>query len=310
MKGFIKKITSNKKVFIALLFLIGFLIFIVVGAAKNRAAKKEEAQSSSNDNSVVSGDYVVVSNPSTISEDNALMRMQPGLTESYGKAPDGYIWNMDGTLMSLGDKSMTAEEVVYAYLNGLRTLDFSTAQKFSRGSSVVNRYSDYFDKTKVYNDDYYSSFTKNVYKYCLMSFYIKGVESSTIFAENKRVFTVKVNMIDLTDKDFWEKDKDKIYSNLRLYNRDQGDATKGEIYLYDYISRYYSSEDVAKRDVNFDIVVEKYPDLDTGWLVSIDTDVDNACRYADGKLIADYIRDKFNSEQDEYFRKKESSVEG
>ena len=120
--------------------------------------------------------------------------------------------------------------------------------------------------------------------------------SSSVFAENKQVFSVRVEMLDLTEKDFWYDDRVKIYKNLQLYDSDQSDSTRAEMYLYDYIADYYASDDAAKREVTFDLTVQRYPDLNTGWLVSVDTDVDNACRYADGKLVVSYIQEMYRDE--------------
>ena len=227
--------------------------------------------------------------------DNVLMSMQPDLIESYGKLPEGYIWDVDGSLLSKGDKSLSAEEVVYAYLNGLRTLDMSMVQKYSRGSVVIETYEGYFDESQK-NTDYTDQFMRNMYREALLSMEINGVENSSVFAENKQVFTVSVNMIDLTNKDFWQDDKLDIYKNLEIYGSDEADSAKTDIYLYNYILNYYKGEDVVKRDVSFDLTVQRYPDLDTGWLVSIDTDVDSACRYTDGKLVASYIREMYVDE--------------
>ena len=221
--------------------------------------------------------------------------MQPDLIESYGKLPEGYIWDVDGSLLSKGDKSLSAEEVVYAYLNGLRTLDMSMVQKYSRGSVVIETYEGYFDESQK-NTDYTDQFMRNMYREALLSMEINGVENSSVFAENKQVFTVSVNMIDLTNKDFWQDDKLDIYKNLEIYGSDEADSAKTDIYLYNYILNYYKGEDVVKRDVSFDLTVQRYPDLDTGWLVSIDTDVDSACRYTDGKLVASYIREMYVDE--------------
>ena len=135
-----------------------------------------------------------------------------------------------------------------------------------------------------------------MYRLCLLSMQVEGIDNTTVFAENKQVFTVRVSMLDLTQKEFWLDDKLEIYKNLRIYGSDQGDDTKSEIYLYDYINRYYESEQAKRREVRFDITLQKYPDLDTGWLVCIDTDVDSACRYADGTLVVNYIRQLYASE--------------
>ena len=227
--------------------------------------------------------------------DSLLLQMQDDLIKTYGQVPDGYIWDIDGTLLSLGDPDMTAEEVVYAYLNGLRTLDISSAQRYSRDSMVISTYESYFDETNR-NTDYTDQFLRNMYREALLSMEIEGIENASVFAENMQVFTVKVKMLDLTLKDFWFDDKMEIYRNLRVYDSDQNDSIRAEMYLYDYISNYYSSDDAAMRETTFDLTVQRYPDLNTGWLVSIDTDIDSACRYADGTLVVSYINEMYRDE--------------
>ena len=222
------------------------------------------------------------------------MQMQPELVKSYGKVPEGFIWESDGSLLSLGDKSMSAEDVVYAYLRGLSSLDISTVERYSRSSKVVESYSTYFDD-KNKNTDYMDQFLRTMYKESLLSLQVKGIESNAVFAANKQVFTVKVSMLDLTNKDFWKKDEMEIYKNLYLYDQDEADTTKSDIYLYNYISDYYKSDNAVLRDVTFDITVQKYPDLDSGWLVSIDNDVDDACSYKDGKLVVSYIKEMYRN---------------
>lgn len=227
--------------------------------------------------------------------DSLLLQMQDDLIKTYGQVPDGYIWDIDGTLLSLGDPDMTAEEVIYAYLNGLRTLDISSAQRYSRDSMVISTYESYFDETNR-NTDYTDQFLRNMYREALLSMEIEGIENASVFAENMQVFTVRVKMLDLTLKDFWFDDKMEIYRNLRVYDSDQNDSTRAEMYLYDYISNYYSSDDAAMRETTFDLTVQRYPDLNTGWLVSIDTDIDSACRYADGTLVVSYINEMYRDE--------------
>ena len=287
----LSKIRKNKVWWVVIGAALLVIFLIVFGSIENYNAQKKQEEVDKYTEEQLKAAGV----SSEDSNDSLLMQMQKDLEISYGDAPDGYIWNMDGTLMSLGDKSMSAEEVVYAYINGLKSLDFSAVQKYSRDSVVVGTYSGYFsdiDKSTDYND----SFTRNIYRECLLSMQVQGIENTSIFAENKQVFTVKVNMLDLTQKDFWLEDKETIYKNLKVYSSDQSDSTKAEIYLYDYISNYYASEDADRRDVTFDITLQKYPDLDTGWLVSVDTDVDSACRYADGKLVVNYINEEFSKE--------------
>lgn len=299
----IKKLLS-KKIWLAVIGVgILVIVFIIVGSVDNYNKQKEKEEIDR-----YTQKQLEIAGANQNSDDSLLMQMQPDLIKSYGKLPDGYIWNLDGTLLSLGDKSMSAEEVVYAYLNGLKSLDFSSVQKFSRDSVVVNTYENYFTELNK-STDYNDSFIRNIYRESLLSMQIDGIVNTSVFAENKQVFTVKVNMLDLTKKDFWLNDKEEIYKNLKIYSSDQSDSTKAEIYLYDYISRFYASGEADRRDVTFDITLQKYPDLDTGWLVSIDTDIDSACRYADGKLVVSYINEQFGKEGLDYLDALEATKE-
>lgn len=286
------KLLSNKKVLVVIV--LGIIVAIslgqgIISTVKDNKARQEALKRAEENKST----EVEISDSN--SEDAYLIQIQDSLIQSYGKLPEGYIWQTDGTLLSLGDKNMTAEEVVYAYFNGLRSLDISLAQKYSRGSRVVDTYSGYFDVSNQ-NTDYYTSFFKNMYKQCLLSLQVTGISDVSTFAENKQVFTVKLKMLDLTSKDFWEKDKETIYNNLYIYNTTESDSTKGEMYLYNYVLDYYKSTDAKLRDFDVNITVQKYSDLNTGWLVSIDTDVDNACKYSDGTTVIKHINSMYLSE--------------
>lgn len=286
MLDFIKE---HKKISIAVGVVLVLIIFIRGGiSARNEKLKQEEADALTKQLLEEANQGV------TDEEDSLLMQMQPELIESFGKVPDGFIWESDGTLLSLGDKSMSAEEVVYSYFRGLASLDISTVERYSRDSKVVESYSTYFD-SKNKNTDYMDQFLRNMYKECLLSLQIEGIDSNAVFAANKQVFTVKAKMLDLTNKDFWKKDEMEIYKNLYLYDQDESDTTKSDMYLYSYILDYYESGEALLRDVTFDITVEKYPDLDSGWLVSIDNDVDDACSYKDGKLVVSYIKELYRN---------------
>lgn len=290
IKGFFKV----KRNIIILVVVILVLIVVIRGIAGMRAEDKQQEETDAYTEQLLEqakeGDTEI--------SDSLLIQMQDDLITTYGQVPDGYVWDIDGELLSLGEKDMTAEDVVYSYLNGLRTLDFSTVQKYSRSSMVVDSYEGYFSETDK-NTDYTDQFLRNMYREALLSMQLIGIENSSIFAENKQVFSVRVEMLDLTDKDFWYDDRVKIYENLQLYDSDQSDSTRAEMYLYDYIADYYASDDAAKREVTFDLTVQRYPDLNTGWLVSVDTDIDNACRYADGKLVVSYIQEMYRDEGQE-----------
>lgn len=278
--------------------IIAFFIFVSAGGIINgineRNAKIEQEKSSDE----ILAELKKQQEEGKETSDSMLMKMQDELVQSYGELPKGYIWDMDGTLLSLGDKDMSAEDVVYAYFRALSTLDMSTVQRYSRDSVVVETYEGYYDE-KDKSTDYMDSFMRSMYSECLKSIKVNEIEDTTVFANNKQVFSVNVSMIDLTNKDFWYKDKEEIYKNLYMYDSEESDSTRGDMYLYDYILDYYKSDSVKTRDVSVDITVQKYPDLDSGWLVSIDTDVDDACKYSEGKLVVSFIKEEY---QDEGYR--------
>ena len=47
------------------------------------------------------------------------------------------------------------------------------------------------------------------------------------------------------------------------------------------------------RDVTFDLTIQRYPAQNSGWLVSIDKDLDNLLRNTDGVDVATYIREQY-----------------
>lgn len=289
--GIFKKIFSNRKLLVSVVLVILAMVYFTTGYISTKKEEKARIERKKEIDETIENAKKESGNVS----DNMILNMQDDLIESYGKLPEGYIWDIGGGLLSLGDTSMSAEDVVYSYLNGLRTLDMSMVQKYSRSSTVITTYEGYFDETQK-NTDYTDQFMRNMYREALLSMEVKGIDSASVFAENKQVFTVTVNMLDLTNKSFWEQDKIDIYKTLDIYGSGESDATKMDMYLYDYILQYYKSEEAIKRDVQFDLTLQRYPDLNTGWLVSIDTDVDSACRYADGKLVVSYIKDCYYDE--------------
>lgn len=280
--GFLEE---HKKLVIIVLIvgIIGTIGYVSVQEKKAAQAKKEADKKTE--------EMLKQTNKGGDESDNMLMKMQKDLEASYGKHPKGFIWDVDGTLLSLGDKKMSAEDVVQAFCKGVSNLDIDTMQRYSRGSSVVETYSGYFNE-KNKNTDYTDQFLRKMYKNCMKSVQVKSIENSGVFADNKKVFTVKCEMLDLTNKDFWRQDTDEIFDNLSAYDSGESDTTKADIYLYNYINKYYESADASTREVSLDITVQKYPDLDSGWLVSVDTDLNNAFQYKDGKLVVSYIREQ------------------
>ena len=201
--------------------------------------------------------------------------------------PDGFYINDNDELTSTGDPDMSSEEVLYAYIKGATMLDFDTVQKYSRKSKVVKSYTGYYD-----DNDYLKAFKRKMYKDALKSMTVTKIEDTALFAEYKCIYTVQFKMLDLTNKDFWKKDKDVLYANLQSYLKAESDSTKAKQYVYDYILQYYESGNATAKDVKIDFVLEKT--TDTGaWLVTGDEDLDNYCSYSDGELVYSNIFDSF-----------------
>lgn len=286
-------LTKDKKNIFIVLIVIAAVIFFVSGFKgflKERDAKRKQEQlealqtqqTPTGSNKVDYGVY-----------DSEVYKKQEALQLKYGTPPDGFLVDLDGTYVSLGDDS-TSEEVLYYFLNGVRTLDFETAQKYSKGSSVIQRYNNFFDPNLAKNASYVDTFYRNMYKEVLTSIQVKSILDTASFANNKKVYTVELEMLDLSDKSFWQNDKMEIYETLYIYSRDELDSTKSEQYVYDYVLNHYKSGNAVRKNVTVNITVEKYARLKTGWLVTIDKDIDDYCYYTDGNVVARYILRDFN----------------
>lgn len=288
---FIKKNKSFILIGLGVLALV-VLLFVTPAMRKNIQAKQEEERKIAQQKEEEEKKKQANQNQEGVGTDKYLMNMQPRLVERFGEAPEGFIRNIDGTLQSLGDKDMSAEDVLYAYIRALSILDFSTVEKYSRNSTVMKTYNEFFNSRNI-NTDYKDSFIRKMYKQTLLSIEMVGVENQAVFASNKVVYTVKLRMLDLSNKDFWLEDKDKIFQDLSVIDS-EGDDTKSENYIYNYIVDKYSKKGTKiTKDIVLDVTLEKFADLGSGFLVSIDKEIDDYARYKNGKLFSTYVLEQF-----------------
>jgi hypothetical protein len=292
---FLNSLKEDKRKFAVVIAVVIFILMFFKGCS-DTVKERQAIRNSLANAEVTTGTEDTVESTEVATEESVsslynqeLMNKQPDLNQKYGSLQDGFIWDYDGTVISLGDKNLTAEESMYAFLNGIRTLDFNSAQRYSKGSYVVSRYNEFFNSSDSRSDSYEENFYRNMYTLVLMSLQVHGVTNIATFADNKQVFTVELEIIDLSDKDFWLDDKEEIFDNMYIYDQEEEDDSKRSQYIYDYILNYYKSPNVKKRTVTANITVEKDATLDTGWLVTIDKDVDNYCYYTDGVSINKYI---------------------
>ena len=278
------KITKNHIITLAVVAgvigLIGFKSSLEKKASEEDAKQKakeaaEEYQRTHQQGTEFSYDYDAV--------------LQKNLVKKYGDPPEGFKWSVTGDLVAVGSDTMNAEDVLYTYLRSLSMLDFYTAQEYSEDSNVVSTYQDYYANYGI--EDYYDDFLRKQYKYALTTLEILQIGDTAVFADGTENVTVKLNMIDLTDKDFWLKDKDTLFDTLFNYKVYQDDDTKADQYLYDYIYKLYEKGSLPKKEVDVEIVLGK--SAGGGWLVTNDKELDAALGYDWGTDIAKFIQDEY-----------------
>ena len=217
---------------------------------------------------------------------------QQEFVKEWGTPPEGFRWDKRGNLVATSSEDLTSEEVLYSYLKALAILDFSTVEKYSYTSMIDSTYLSYFKESGLGRTSYYNQFLRKEYKYALTTLEIDSVGDTAVFSNGTSIATVNLKVLDLTDKDFWQKDKEDIFTTLRSFYETEDDSAKAEQYIYDYIYQAYQDGTVGKRDVSVELKLDKV-NLG-GWLISDDTDLDMILRYDKGVNVADYIIECYN----------------
>lgn len=203
---------------------------------------------------------------------------------------EGYRITEDCQELPIGNNSLTAEDVGYTFIRSLSHLDFETATKYSTKSQVIDRYNRYFDDVSDFS--YSANFERQMYKQALLSLAAVGVSDTAALNTGKTAITFNVEMLDLTDKDFWKADAKELFTNLAQYQATESDSTKAKEYLYNYIIEYYSRPDAVKRTVPVQITVEAF-DNGSYYLLVDDYALDAMLIYQDGAIVTDYIIAQF-----------------
>ncbi|PGF05116.1 hypothetical protein [Bacillus toyonensis] len=214
---------------------------------------------------------------------------QEKLVKKHGAPKKGFRWTDDGKLQAIGDKGMTSEDVIYAYVRGLSTLDFSNAQRYSYKTDVVKSYQGFYEAEQDFT--YNKNFQKGMYKQVLLSLRPNKIEDTALFADYKTSITMNIELLDLSNKDFWLKDKDKIFQDLKKYKVNERDTTKMKDYLFNYVLSYYSGEKPKTRNVKVNFVMQQT--MDGSWLVTNDAELDALAKYQDGEIVVNQILDQF-----------------
>lgn len=268
------------------IFIIGILVVICLlysAYSSNKKEKEYQARYAEAQRRLSQGNTVV--------EDEEILsyseRLQKALREQYGEPPEGFEWGYNGELIALSSEDLTYEDVCYTYIRALSILDFATAQRVASKSNIIDTYNEYYSEITQGITDYYSSFLRKQFKTALETIEINGIEDTAIFADGSAVVTVSINSLDLTDKDFWQGDKQELFEMMRFYDETETDSIKKEQYIYDYIYNAYLEGKVGKKTTIVDFVVGK--SNASGWLISDDAELEATLTYEKGVDVANYI---------------------
>lgn len=279
---------SKKQVIIGGCILALFGVFVAVSTFKTKQEEQrrieeerkkiEEQQKLQNQNQ---GGYV--------SYEDAL---QASLVEQFGEPPEGFKWDIMGELVALSSDDMSAEDVIHTFIRSVSIMDFATAQRYASSSKVYDTYNNYYDEITNVVTDYYKQFLRKQYTFAIKSIENLGIESTATMANGTQIVSVKLNILDLTDKDFWRDDMQEIYRQMRVFGESEDDDTKRDQYLYDYIYSKYEDGTIGKREVVCDFKIGKQKN--GGWLIVDDSELNSYLAYDKGNDVAQYIITSYN----------------
>lgn len=214
------------------------------------------------------------------------------LRTKCGEPPAGFRWGDGCTQIAVGKEGMSDEDVLFTYLRALSLLDLETAEKYSYKTDVIKQYSKLYDVEKDYS--FLNEFKRAMYTETLGSMQLQGISKRTPFADKRRVIHMKVNMYDMQDRDFWLKDKDKIFDALSKYKVSESDTGKAKEYLFQYTKDYFASGKAKRKVIEIPITVEQT--TDGTWLVVDDSTLNAICDSGDSETIVNYILERYSRE--------------
>ena len=275
------------------------LVFIIMFAKSSADKKKQEEEIKKQQQAFeeqVNRDLANINDPDVNFDYDFEAEMQKDLVKQYGEPPAGFKWSITGELISLSDDESLPEDVLYYFLRSLSVLDMSTAERYSSNSQVVQDYaSNYSDLTASIND-YYRNFIRKQYKASLLSLEVLSTGSKSTMANGEMYIAVNIRSLDLTDKDFWQKDREELFKQMRIYQQTETDNVKMMNYLYDYIASKYEDGSVGKKDTTIELVLAKNNNTKSnGWLVVNDGELKAVLSYENGVDVAQYIENEYDS---------------
>jgi len=273
---------------------IGLIIIVVIFISS--MASKVSKQRELDERIKAQQESLQAAKNQTVAETKSLTQkelIQKSLRERYGEPPEGFEWDYAGNLVALGDDEMSYEDIVYTYIRSLSILDFSTAQRYASVSKVANTYNNYYGVASAAVANYYKNFLRKQYKHALTTLELNSIEDIAVFPDGEVIVTVKISVLDLSDKDFWEKDRLELFETILVYDETESDSVKKEQYIYDYVYKCYEDGTIGKREVIIEIVVGK--ENNGGWLISDDSELNFYLKYENGVDVANYILNQYST---------------
>ncbi len=220
-------------------------------------------------------------------------QIQMQLREKYGIPPEGFQWDYQGNLVPIASiEDMSAEDIVYTYLQSVHVMDFATAQRVAAKSTIITMVDDYYSDVSNALVTTSDLFKRKLIKLTLDKMTIEGISNTIVQADGTYIFTVDINCLDLTNKDFWRNDALDLYQSMYVFDKTETDSTKKEQFVYDYIYEQYSKDACGYKTSSVDIMVGKANA--GGYLVTDDTSLRKLLLYEDGVDVASYINLQYN----------------
>lgn len=196
--------------------------------------------------------------------DTSLAQMQDSLIKQNGQPPKGFVWGKDKKLWSLGVADMSEDDAVIGYLRALQLLDINQAQLLSHDSKVLETYRSLVEnKSKSADNDY----QRASYIAAMQSIEVKQIQSSAGQADNKKTYTIDIEIVDFSDTSFIEAKKHEWFENLYRKEVVEGNSTGADNYIQEELTKYYASPEAKKKSEKISLSVEKLKEINSGWLV-------------------------------------------
>lgn len=269
------------------IMIFAILVLLIIGGSKYSEYKEKQE--------ILERDRINrenMENGIVVEEDTDRDYLQEALIAEYGNPQPGFKWNVLGELVPIGDEMM-CEDVVFTFLRSLSVLDFAVAERYSLDSSVISNYKEYFSIVTQGLTNYYDNFLRKQYGESIVSLSIDKVHAIAVFADGTQYVTIDISCLDLTDKDFWVKDRDELFAQMKVYKSTEEDDTKVKQYIYDYLYNSYIDGKVGKKQYTISLACDK--NYGGGWLVVNDKELDAVLKYENGVDVAQYILNEFES---------------